>query len=63
VDDPDRLGLATGARPITAKFLVADDGLNVKRSSFVCVVLARLPDVQIMSRRPIELRLPSPSGA
>ncbi len=42
---------------ITAKFLVADDGLNVKRSSFVCALLARLPNVEIVSRRPIELRL------
>jgi hypothetical protein len=42
---------------ITARFLVATDGLNVKRSSFVCALLARLPDVHIASRRPIELRL------
>lgn len=48
---------------ITAKFLVADDGLNVKRSSFVCALLARLPDVEIVSRRPIELRRPRPSVA
>jgi hypothetical protein len=42
---------------ITARFLVAADGLNVKRSSFVCALLARLPGVHIASRRPIELRL------
>lgn len=42
---------------LTAKFLVATDGLNVKRSSFVCALLARLPQVEIASRRPIELRL------
>lgn len=45
---------------ITARFLVADDGLNVKRSSFVCGLLARLPAVEIVSRGPIELRLRHP---
>jgi hypothetical protein len=43
---------------ITARFLVATGGLNVKRSSFVCALLARLHGVQMVSRRPIELRLP-----
>jgi hypothetical protein len=43
---------------ITARLLVATDGLNVKRSSFVCALLARLHGVKIVSRRPIELRLP-----
>ena len=38
---------------ITAKFLVAEDGLNVKRSSFVCAMLGRLPNVEIVSRRPV----------
>jgi hypothetical protein len=42
---------------IAARFLVANDGLNVKRSSFVCALLARLPGIQVVSRRPIELRL------
>ena len=37
---------------ITASFLVATDGLNVKRSSFVCAVLARLPEVDVVSTRP-----------
>lgn len=31
---------------LTNKYLLADDGLNVKRSSFVCGLLARLPRVQ-----------------
>jgi hypothetical protein len=42
---------------LTQRFLVADDGLNMKRSSFVCALLARLPGVEIVSRRPIELAL------
>jgi phage tail protein X len=40
---------------LTAKYLVANDGLNVKRSSFVCALLATLPDVTVVSRHPIEL--------
>ena len=43
---------------LTNRYLLADDGLNVKRSSFVCALLATLPDVTVTSRRPIELRLP-----
>ena len=46
---------ATGG--LTNGYLLADDGLNVKRSSFVCALLATLPGVTITSRRPIELRL------
>jgi hypothetical protein len=43
---------------LTARFLVATDGLNVKRSSFVCALLARLPEVAFVSTRPrIELAL------
>ena len=42
---------------LTNRYLLAD-GLNVKRSSFVCALLATLPDVTVTSRRPIELRLP-----
>jgi hypothetical protein len=42
---------------ITARFLVVTDALNVKRSSFVCALLARLHGVEIVSRRPIEPRL------
>jgi hypothetical protein len=42
---------------LTNRFLVADDGLNVKRSSFVCALLARLPGVEVERYAPIELRL------
>ena len=31
--------------PLTNRYLLADDGLNVKRSSAVCAILAALPDV------------------
>ena len=41
---------------LTARHLVATDGLNVKRSSFVCALLARLPGVTVANARPIELR-------
>jgi hypothetical protein len=40
---------------LTNRHLLADDGLNVKRSSFVCALLARLPGVGVASARPIEL--------
>ncbi len=36
-------------------YLLAEDGLNVKRSSAVCAILARLPGVEIKSVRPIVL--------
>ena len=36
-------------------YLVATDGLNLKRSSFVCALLAQLPQVDVISARPIEL--------
>ena len=42
---------------ITNTWLVADEGLNVKRSSFVCALLARFPDVRVKSTRPITLEL------
>jgi hypothetical protein len=42
---------------LTNRYLLADDGLNVKRSSFVCALLAALPGVTVTSRRPIELRI------
>ena len=42
---------------LTNRYLLADDGLNVKRSSFVCALLATLPGVTVTARRPIELRL------
>ncbi|HUG85745.1 MAG TPA: hypothetical protein VMM13_14365 [Euzebya sp.] len=41
---------------LTNRFLLAGDGLNVKRSSFVCALLAALPDVDMVSRKPIVLR-------
>jgi hypothetical protein len=45
------------SKELTAGYLVADDGLNVKRSSAVCALLARLPGVTVTSTRPIVLRL------
>lgn len=45
---------ATGS--LTNKYLLATDGLNVKRSSAVCALLATLPGVDVASSRPIELR-------
>jgi len=38
------------------KVLLASDGLNVKRASAVCAILARLPGVDVESRRPLVLR-------
>jgi hypothetical protein len=45
---------------LTNRFLLSTDGLNVKRSSFVWGLLARLPGVELVSRRPIEVRLTEP---
>jgi hypothetical protein len=42
---------------LTNRHLLATEGLNVKRSSFVCALLAVLPEVDVRSRRPIELAL------
>jgi hypothetical protein len=42
---------------LTNRFLLSTDGLNVKRSSFVCARLAQLPEVSVESTRPIKLRL------
>jgi hypothetical protein len=42
---------------LSNRYLLADDGLNVKRSSAVCALLARLPVVEVASTRPIVLRL------
>src|SRR3954451_2564968 len=42
---------------LSNRYLLGDDGLNVKRSSFVCALLATLPGVTVTVRRPIELRL------
>ncbi len=44
---------------LSNRFLLSGDGLNVKRSSFVCALLARLPDVEVRSIRPIVLALRS----
>ena len=41
---------------LTNTHLLAKDGLNVKRSSAVCALLARLPEVTVVSVRPIMLR-------
>jgi HKD family nuclease len=57
--------LAANGR-LTNSHLLATDGLNVKRSSAVCAILALLPSVEVVSHRaPIELRLVSrsPSAA
>jgi hypothetical protein len=45
---------------LTNRFLLDKDGLNVKRSSFVCALLARLSDVAVASTKPITLTLPQP---
>lgn len=42
---------------LTNRFLLNTDGLNVKRSSFVCALLARLPGVEVESTRPIALAM------
>lgn len=42
---------------LTNRHLLASDGLNVKRSSAVCAVLARLPGVRVASRRPVTLEV------
>ncbi len=44
-------------RALTNHYLLAADGLNVKRSSAVCTLLARLPGVEVVSTGPIALRL------
>ena len=46
---------------LTHAELVSTKDLNVKRSSFVCAVLARLPGVAIYSTRPIVLTYQQPS--
>ena len=42
------------------RFLGASDGLNVKRSSAVCALLAHLPGVTVTSSRPIMLTYEKP---
>lgn len=44
-------------RRLTNKELLASEGLNVKRSSAVCAILARFPRVEVESVRPIVLRM------
>lgn len=41
------------------RFLLSSEGLNVKRSSAVCALLAQLPWVEVVSSRPIVLRVKS----
>lgn len=41
---------------LTNKHLLSSEGLNVKRSSAVCAILAQLPGVDVTSSRPITLR-------
>lgn len=45
----------TTRRKITNRELLATDDLNVKRSSLVCAVLAKLPGVTVAGTRPITL--------
>jgi hypothetical protein len=47
---------------LTNGHLLSTDGLNVKRSSFVCALLARLPAVHVSSARPITLTLMPETG-
>jgi hypothetical protein len=42
---------------LTNDELLNSRGLNVKRSSFVCALLAHFPEVEVVSARPIRLRL------
>jgi hypothetical protein len=44
---------------LTNRHLLATDGLNVKRSGFVCALLARLAEVRVRRRRPIALAVQS----
>ncbi len=47
---------------LTNKYLLSTAGLNVKRSSAVCAILAHLPGVEVASSKPIELRYRSDRG-
>jgi HKD family nuclease len=40
---------------LTNAYLLSSDGLNVKRSSAVCAILARLPGIQVVTHRPVQL--------
>lgn len=44
-------------RRLTNKELLSTEDLNVKRSSFICALLAQLPEVEVASTRPIVLEL------
>lgn len=44
---------------LTNRYLLATDGLNVKRSSAVCAILACSPTLRVASRHPIVLGLKS----
>jgi hypothetical protein len=49
---------------LTNRHLLSKDGLNVKRSSFVCALLGRLPGVEVVGGgRPIEIALMAPRGS
>ena len=48
------LHLTTHGR-LTNSYLLSTSGLNVKRSSAVCAILAKLPGVKVLSKAPIEL--------
>ena len=52
----------TATRSLTNRYLLAPAGLNVKRSSAVCALLARLPGVEVAVSRPIELRYQPPGN-
>jgi len=56
-DYPQRYG------ELSNRYLLAADGLNVKRSSAVCAILARLPGITISSTNPIVLRTGRPPPA
>jgi hypothetical protein len=47
---------------LTNRHLLAADGLNVKRSSAVCAVLARLPGIAVASTRPVTLEVAGQRG-
>jgi hypothetical protein len=40
---------------VTLEYMLATDGLNVKRSAFVAALLARFDDVRVSSSRPVTL--------
>jgi hypothetical protein len=48
---------------LTNRHLLATDGLNVKRSSAVCGILARLPGISVASTRPVTLEVAGQRGS